>query len=441
MNGLIPEKVLTKSKNQMKNNFNDRRTSVSDRRKSPLFTEESQRLLQIMVVSEDHTPAEQLTLRLKNKGYHSFFCTGLTESHCFNEKQPDVIVICCNKECETIKNQLKTDNYLQKTPVILLKQENVTKIEKVMLEQLWTDDVAFENLEDQLRLILFNKSNPGIAGHSTERRKCDRRWSSVFQQNSNDETLQLPGFPETRPGLPLVSISSQFSFKSIHDLFSMVLVSQHPALYQNWLTQLSWDTFISASSLRFDRPDLMPMMLNHAQPNLLLLDMQGIESSLDLWLNAIGMADSPVDIILIVNDDFYDLSAAMVKLEISGILSAKDNAGTVAHAIRSVIEGERWLPERFKAKRINESRTDDQSDHTTDKWWNLSHPSFDEASLLTAYENTITQLVMMGLTIEQIAEELNAETQAVARQVMFLSNKLRFTNNQMKIKRLRRKLH
>ncbi|MCD2452204.1 hypothetical protein GO003_017590 [Methylicorpusculum oleiharenae] len=425
----------------MKNNFTERRTSDGDRRKSPLLTVESQRLFQIMVVSEDHSPAEQLTLRLKNKGYQSVICTGLSESHCFNEKHPDVIVICCDKECEKIKNQLKTDDYLAKTPVILLKDEKPKKIKKVMQEPFWTDDTVFENLEDQLRSILVNKLNPGIDSHSIERRKCDRRWPSVFQPTSNNEkTQQLAGVPETSPGLPLVSISSQFSFKSVNDLFSLVLVSLHPVLYQNWLTQLSWDTFISASSLRLDRAELIPIMLNHAQPNLLLLDMQGLESSSDLWINAIRMADSPVDIILIVNEDFHDFTEVMAKHEISGILSAKDNACTVTRAIRSVIEGERWLPERFKTKRINESKADNQTVNTTDKW-NLSQHSFDEATLLTAYENTITQLVMMGLTIEQIAEELNAETQAITRQVMFLSNKLRFNNSQIKIKQLRRKLH
>ncbi|MBS3954147.1 MAG: response regulator transcription factor [Methylomicrobium sp.] len=424
----------------MKNNFTERRTSDGDRRKSPLFTEESQRLFQIMVVSEDHSPAEQLTLRLKNKGYQSFICKGLPESDCFNGKHPDVIVICCDKECETIKNRLKIDDYLQSTPVIMVKDEKPQSSEKVMLEQFWTDDAVFENLEGQLRSILVNKLNPDMTGYCTERRKSDRRWPPIFQETSNDETPQLAGVPETSSGLPLVSISPQFSFKSVNDLFSLVLVSLHPVLYQNWLTQLSWDTFISASSLRFDTPELMPMMLNHARPNLILLDMQGLESSLELWLNAIRMADSPVDIILIVNDDCHNFSEAIAKLEISGILSAKDNACTVTRAIRSVIEGERWLPERFKAIRINASKADTQTVHTTDKW-NLSQQAFDEATLLTAYENTITQLVMMGLTIEQIAEELNAETQAIKRQVMFLSNKLRFTNSQIKIKQLRRKLH
>jgi DNA-binding NarL/FixJ family response regulator len=426
----------------MKNNFTERRILDSDRRKSAVFNKESQRLFQIMVVSEDYPPAEQLTLRLKNKGYQSFVCSGLPESDCVNDKHPDVIVICCNNECETIKNQLKTDDHLQKTPVILFKEENLAKVKKVMPEQFWTDDLVFENLENQLRAILVNKLDSGIADHSTERRKCDRRWPSVFQKNSDEETQQQSGFPEANPdGLPLVSISPQFSFKSVNDLFSLVLVSLHPVLYQNWLTQLSWDTFISASSLRFERPELMPMMLNHSQPNLLLLDIQGLESNSDLWINAIRMADSRVDIILIVNEDFDDLTEAMLKHEISGILSAKDNACTVTRAIRSVIEGERWLPERLKAKRINESKTDNPTVHTTDGWWNLSQHSFDEATLLTAYENTITQLVMMGLTIEQIAEELNAETQAITRQVKFLSNKLRFTNSQIKIKQLRRKLH
>ncbi|MDO8846191.1 LuxR C-terminal-related transcriptional regulator [Methylicorpusculum sp.] len=420
----------------MKNNYTERRTSNGDRRKKPLFTKESQRLFQIMVVSEDHTPAEQLTLKLKKKGYQTFICSGQSDSNCFNEKHPDVIVICCDNECEKIKNQLKTADDLQKTPIILLKDEK-SKME--MQEELWTNNAVFESLEDQLRSILINKSNPGIAGQSNERRKCDRRWSSVFQQTS-EETQHQPDVPEANLDLPLVSISSQFSFKSIHDLFNLVLVSLHPSLYQNWLTELSWDTFISASSLRFDRPELMPIMLNHAQPNLLLLDMQGQESSLEIWLNAIRMADSAVDIILIVNDDFDDLMAVMDKLEISGILSVKDNACTVTRAIRSVIEGERWLPDFFKTKRMNALRAGNQTVHTPDKS-QLTQHSFDEATLLTAYENTITQLVMLGLTVEQIAEELNAETQTISRHVMFLSNKLRFTNNQKRLKHLRRKLH
>jgi hypothetical protein len=91
----------------MKNNFTERRILDSDRRKSAVFNKESQRLFQIMVVCEDYSPAEQLTSRLKNKGYQSFVCTSLPESDCVNDKHPDVIVICCNNECETIKNQLR----------------------------------------------------------------------------------------------------------------------------------------------------------------------------------------------------------------------------------------------------------------------------------------------------------------------------------------------
>jgi len=170
----------------------------------------------------------------------------------------------------------------------------------------------------------------------------------------------------------------------------------------------------------FNRLDLIGTKLQQLQPALLLVDSLLTQPDIGEWLHRIRQSDTRVKIILLYDEVVPDLIKEIVEYGVSGVIPTNASRELYTKAIRTVHQGELWLPHLLMSQIMAHFSPQNP---TLARHPDIDVPDLINTSLLTQRELSITQQVAEGLTNKQIAKALQVSPETIKKHLKSIFEK------------------
>lgn len=344
----------------------------------------------VLIISENPTQTTELSRQLAVKGYKTL---NLPLFSAFDNTIPEhvalIIAVNCQAACAEISGHIRRNGSVADTPVICINPENLSDWEPIGLESLLAKTNALDTANCQIQLYRHcpdSELKPDVAVQG--RRAAERRQST----------------PVVRPA------------KIMAADIRLAIVSQREAQTGALLAHFS---DISAAHC-INSLDLVTAKLQHLQPALLLVDSQLTQPAVDEWLQLIRQSDTCIKIILLYDDALPDLIKEIVEYGVSGVIPTDASGELYRKAIRTVHQGELWLPHLLMSQIMTHFS---QHSPTLTRHPHIDLPRLINTSQLTLRELSITERVAQGLTNKQIAKELKVSPETVKKHLKSIFEK------------------
>ncbi|MDO8938801.1 MAG: response regulator transcription factor [Methylicorpusculum sp.] len=344
----------------------------------------------ILIITDSTTEATQLAAQLAEKGYHT---VSMPLFSVLDNTMPEhlalFVVVNCQGACCQLNKNLRLINKETTIPVICLNdlhnRGRRSNMGSLKLRGLLTMTSALDAHRRPLQTVI---SEPSAT--TQERRHFERR-----------KSIRL---------MPIVDSAEAGTLEPDDTVIHLSIVSERDKQINKLAAQFSDIPTLNVDSTGFKDIGMIPQKLASLHPDLLLVDTAFTNGALTEWLRVIRQTDATVKIILLYNDERPCLMKEIVEFGISGIIKTDAGPDLIKKAIRTVHQGELWLPHHLMSQII--------SHFSTQSKLLKSHPHFDlpgmiNASLLTQREISITQQVARGLTNKEIAKSLDVSPETI----------------------------
>jgi DNA-binding NarL/FixJ family response regulator len=344
----------------------------------------------ILIISDSTSEAAQLAAQLSEKGYHTFSMPLFSVlDHTLSEHLSLIVVINCQGACCQLNEHLLLNHKQSTIPVFCLNDRHNrgrrSNMGSLKLKVLLTMASALDAQRRPLQTVISEPSATPL-----ERRHFERR-----------KSIRLT---------PTVDSAEAGALKPDDTVIHLSIVSERDKQINKLAALFSDIPTLNVDSTGFKDMRMIPQQLESLHPDLLLVDTAFANGALTEWLRVIRQTDAAVKIILLYDDERPCLMKEIVEFGISGIIKTDAEPDLFNKAIRSVHQGELWLPHHLMSQII--SHFSKQSPLLN------RHPHFDlpgmiNASLLTQREISITQQIARGLTNKEIAKGLDVSPETI----------------------------
>ncbi|MBS3953919.1 MAG: response regulator transcription factor [Methylomicrobium sp.] len=348
----------------------------------------------ILIITDNTPEATQLTAQLSAKGYP---CFSLPLCSALDNAMPGHLAIIVVVNCQGACCQLKEDrllNHNRSIPVICLNAlHNRDRRSNLKLLELLTGI-----LEPQPPPIQgFISELPEM---TQERRRIERRKS--VRLNSN---FSGAGVGTLEPDDSVITLS---------------IISERDNHINKLATYLTDTPTFKLDIAGVNNLKILPKKLAQLHPDLLLIDTALTDGAFAEWLQAIRQADATVKIILLYDNETHSLMKEIVEFGISGIIKTDAGPDLFKKAIRTVHQGDLWLPHHLMSRIISHFS---KQGPLLNRHPHIDLPEMINASLLTQREINITQRVAQGLTNKEIAKALNVSPETIKKHLKSIFEK------------------
>jgi len=354
----------------------------------------------ILIITDSTTKATQLAAQLAEKGYYSFSMPLFSVlDNTLSEHLALIVVINCQGACCQLNKHLRLINKEATIPVICLNdlhnRSRRSNMGTLKLKGLLTMASALDAQRRPLQTAISESFATTL-----ERRHFERR-----------KSIRL---------MPIVDSVAAGTLEPDDTVIHLSIVSERDKQINKLAAQFSDIPTLNVDSTGFKDMGMIPQKLASLHPNLLLVDTAFTNGALTEWLRVIRQTDATVKIILLYDDERPCLMKEIVEFGISGIIKTDAGPDLFKKAIRTVHNGELWLPHHLMSQII--SHFSKQSPLLN------RHPHFDlpgtiNASLLTQREIRITQKVARGLTNKEIAKALDVSPETIKKHLKSIFEK------------------
>jgi len=367
-------------------------TQMPDAESPPNTTAHKDSQDSVLIISENSAQTTGLTQQLAVKGYKT---VNLPLFSAFNNSIPEhvtlIIAVNCPDVCAEISEHLLRNGRVSDTPIICINDktdsENLSDWEAIDLENQFPEINALDTLNYQVQLYRHRHCPDG-----------EPNPSAVVQGRRNTERRQAK---------PVISSAKKIC---------LAIISQREQQTGALLPHFS---DISATHC-INSLDLVTTKLQQLQPALLLVDSLLTKPAVTEWLHLIRQSDTCAKIILLYDEALPDLIKEIVEYGVSGVIPTHASRELYRKAIRTVHQGELWLPHSLMSQIMTHFS---QHSPTLARHPHIDLPKLINTSQLTLRELSITEQVAEGLTNKQIAKALKVSPETVKKHLKSIFEK------------------
>ena len=214
----------------------------------------------------------------------------------------------------------------------------------------------------------------------------------------------MPSFNETK-----VLVSLNYIYYRISSVAKFLIADDHP-LYREALIFALQPLFENINIIQSDDLDsTLEALQQHSDFDLVLLDLNMPDCDSFYGLIRVSQDFPQLPIAVISASDSVDVVSKVMNLGAKGFISKATATGTIAEALKQIMDGKRWFPEGLQSK-IEEYV-----------------PAIDIAKLvgeLTPKQFKVLKLLQNGLLNKQIAFDLNITEATVKAHISAVFRKL-----------------